>query len=250
LLFTARSGATGCICERQLDPMMPGRGQSRSFCTSLFVTALAGLAACGTAPAAKTAKRAPPVRQVSAGDVALDSVTQAVNAHWLTDSNVVALLSVIDSRQMDLAHEELQAWASDTVQMLAVNMLHSYQAQQQSLDSLASALALTGSMPALGVALDTSLQRHTAVLAGLGAARLDSAFLREARVQAAWAAGYFTRLSALATAPELAAFAATAANRATLQLHQITQLMVQRAAPPSDSTQSSDSTRRRRPGGQ
>jgi hypothetical protein len=210
----------------------------------LRIVALAGLAACGAGSAAKPASQhGAATRQVSAGDVALDSVTQVVNAHWLTDSNVVALLAVIDQRQMDLARAELQGWASDTVQMLAVNMLREYQAQQQSLDSLASALLIPGSMPALGVSLDTSLQRHTAALAGLGAARLDSAFLREAQAQNAWAARYFDQLSIIATAPELAAFAAGASNRATLQLHAHRQFHGARAVPPpSDSAQAHDST--------
>jgi hypothetical protein len=234
--------------ERQSDVMISGSGNFRFLINSLAAVAVAVLAACDAGPSRAPVRKPAQVRQVSAGDVALDSATQAVNAHWLTDSNVVALLGVVGQRQMDLAHAEMQAWASDTVEALAANMLHTYQAQQQSLDSLAGALKIAGTMPAVGVALDTSLQQRTAVLSGLGAARLDSAFIATAQAQDAWAAGYMEQLSAVATAPELAAFAATAANRARLQLQQIQQFVAQRAASAkalSDSAAHADSTRRR-----
>jgi hypothetical protein len=182
----------------------------------------------------------------SAGDVALDSAAQTVNAHWLTDSNVVALVGLLDQRQQDLAHLELTGWASDTVQALATSMAQAYAAQQQSLDSLSGALHLPPALPAVGVALDTSLQQRVATLQGLGAARLDSAFLRAAAAQDAWAANYLDQLATVATAPELAAFAAKAANRATLQLSAINQFIAMRSARVASDSASADSIRRKR----
>jgi hypothetical protein len=226
---------------------MNGSGH-RSFI--LPVVALActlGAVACQSGPSAPPGRAKTVARASSAGDVALDSATQTVNAHWLTDSNVVALLGLVDQRQAELARAELQSWGSDTVEALALGMSRAYAAQQQSLDSLAGALHIRPAFPAVGVALDTSLQQRVATLQGLGAARLDSAFLRAASVQDAWAANYLDQLSAVATSPEVAAFAAKAANRATLQLNAIQQFLTLRTAAlaTTDST-AADSTRRKR----
>lgn len=100
--------------------------------------------------------------------------------------------------------------------------------------------------PAVGIALDTSLQQRVATLQGLGAARLDSAFLAVASTQDAWASNYLDQLSTVATSPELAAFAAKAANRATLQLNTIRQFIAMRTVQTTRDSTSADSTRRRR----
>lgn len=224
---------------------MNGSGHRSIFRPAVVIGCLIGAAACQSGSSSPPT-RATVVAQSSPGDVALDSATETVNAHWLTDSNVVALLGLVNQRQQDLAHLELQSWASDTVQTLATAMEHAYAAQQQSLDSLTNALHLHPALPAVGVALDTSLQQRVATLQGLGAARLDSAFLRAASAQDAWAADYLEQLATVATAPELGAFAAKAANRATLQLNTIRQFIAMRSAALARDSASADSTRRKR----
>lgn len=225
---------------------MIGSGSTRLVRFAAAAGCLVAAVACDSGSSAPPRRTTVVAQTTSPGDVALDSAAQTVNAHWLTDSNVVALVALVNQRQQDLAHMELSGWASDTVQSLATAMLHAYAAQQQSLDSLAGALHMRPAFPAVGMALDTSLQQRAATLQGLGAARLDSAFLRAASVQDQWAADYLDQLATVATSPELGAFVAKAANRATLQLNQLQQFITMRTASAARDSTAADSTRRKR----
>ena len=94
----------------------------------------------------------------AAGDVARDSTVAAVTGKWITDANILSLLSTMTSRQIAAADAELQAWHSDTVRAFAASVARESAEIQHSVDSVSGRIHLAPIAPALAAQIaDTML---------------------------------------------------------------------------------------------
>src|SRR5437016_1180595 len=55
----------------------------------------------------------------SAGEVVSDSISKPIKERWITDANILSLLSAMNARQIAAADVELETWHSDTVRAFA-----------------------------------------------------------------------------------------------------------------------------------
>lgn len=181
-----------------------------------IVAVLAWSAACGGGNAGGSRANAGRDTASAAGDV-VQSAASPVAGKWLDDGNVVALASVLNGHQVAAANAELWAWHFDSVRALAVSMIDDHRALQYSIDSVAAAGGIAGSMPALGQELQDSLKLVVDGLARLGGERLDRAYLDAVVSSHERLIAYYRELAAVAQRPELGGIIANALP--TLQLH-------------------------------
>lgn len=152
----------------------------------------------------------------SGGDVAADSASP--RGKWLDDGNVLALLGVLNARQIDAANVELGAWHSDTVRAFASAMLAEHEALQHSADSLAAVLRVAPVTPALADSVSATLQARVDSLRGVYGAPLDRAFIAEQIASDQVVDSYLRGLSGIAERPEVQALLTTAEAQTASQL--------------------------------
>ena len=111
------------------------------------------------------------------GEVAGD-VVPPVAGVWITDANVLALVSLMASRQMAAADLDLQAWHSDVVRAFAAAAWREYAALQHAVDSVAAITRLAPVMPALGEEVRARMQAQVDSLAAVRGAALKRAFAK------------------------------------------------------------------------
>jgi hypothetical protein len=69
---------------------------------------------------------------------------------WLTDSNVVALATQLNSDALGIARLEAQTWSREPFRMLASSIIRDHARLQVAIDSVASLRRLPSQMPAVG----------------------------------------------------------------------------------------------------
>jgi predicted outer membrane protein len=166
---------------------------------------LAGLTALLTVFVAQV-DGAPVVRE-AAGTVAADSAfahrDSTVTIRWLGDANVLSLFNTMNGRQLAAQNIMLSSWHSDTVRALATSLLQAHTAMQRSADSLAGALGVVPTAPALTEQLTREFQAQIdSMLQNRGMA-LDRAFVQEQINSHALMADYLEQLSGAARTPEV-----------------------------------------------
>lgn len=154
----------------------------------------------------------------AAGDVARDSGTIGVTGRWLTDANVLSLLTTMNAKQIAAADIELQAWRSDTVRAFAASIARDQAALQHSVDSLAGRLHLAPVAPALAGTLTTTMQASIDSLQQVRGAPLDRAFIRQQLSAQSLMSSYAEQLAAVAEEPDVQALSASAAAQVRAQL--------------------------------
>lgn len=179
------------------------------------------LAACGT----NDTKRPPPIAQSPAGDTVqpvevggevanADSTALSDDQVWITDGNVLALLGVMNARQIAAADVELEAWHTDTVRTFASSVAHDHAALQHSVDSLAARLKVAPVVSALVQRIDTSFRVRVDSLRAVEGRPLERAFVHQQVVAESAYAIYADQLTGASTAPELRSLLESAAARA------------------------------------
>jgi len=112
----------------------------------------------------------------SAGEVSQFALMQN-SVGWLTDSNIVALATVVNEGAMNLARAESQAWTDEPTHQYALMILRDHAALQTSLDSLAAKHRVPSQTPAIAAEFHARYDSLAAPLAGLPAVEVDPKFL-------------------------------------------------------------------------
>jgi predicted outer membrane protein len=154
----------------------------------------------------------------SAGDVINDSSSTPRKERWVTDNNVLALLSAMNSRQSAAADIELESWHLDAVRAFAASMAREDAELQHSIDSLASRLGLTPVAPALAKPWLSVMQAQIDSMRHSRASTLDRAFVQQQIASHQVMSDYIGQLAAVAERPDVRSFLATAAARVSSQL--------------------------------
>jgi predicted outer membrane protein len=168
------------------------------------LAAVIGIAACTKekpAPQKQAASQRQPGSKEAAGEVAKDSAAPGANIKWLNDANVLALLTMMNQRQIAAAEAELENWHVDTVRAFALGMVREHSAMQHSIDSLVESIHVMPVTPALGVTIRAQLQAQVDSIYQHGGRGLDRAYVAQAVTGHQLMAQYLGQLSAVAEAP-------------------------------------------------
>jgi|KBSMisStaDraftv2_1062788.scaffolds.fasta_scaffold151253_1 predicted outer membrane protein len=171
------------------------------------VTAIAACSKKSQPPkqsAAATAASRQPRTAEAAGEVAKDSAAPHDNIKWLSDANVVAMLTAMNQRQVAAADAELSTWHIDTVRAFATAMYREHTALQHSIDSLAEVAKIAPVLPALGATIRGRMQAQIDTIYQHGGRGFDRAYVMQAVAGHQLMAQYLGQFSAVAEAPALA----------------------------------------------
>ncbi|HEY4304243.1 MAG TPA: DUF4142 domain-containing protein [Gemmatimonadaceae bacterium] len=149
-----------------------------------------------------------PVVREAAGRIAADSVasrdtTASVSIRWLSDANVLALVSTMNGRQVAASQIEAAGARSDTMRALATSFGKEYADMQHSADSLAGVLRIAAVAPALNAHVYAEFQMQVDSMMGKGGSQLDRAYLNEQLSSGRLMADYLDQLSGATDTPEL-----------------------------------------------
>lgn len=155
------------------------------------------------------------------GTLAADSVQRdsTVTPHWLSDANLLALVAVMNQKQVAAADLELGAWRSDTVRALAAQMAAEHAALQRSADSLATSMKIAPVPGALtGDVMAIFQSQIDSAMAGRGGSALDRAYVGQQVASHTLMSDYLDQFVQLAQRPELRGWLEAAGSRVDAQL--------------------------------
>src|SRR3954469_1484787 len=112
----------------------------------------------------------------SGGDVSQYSL-MTTPIGWLTDSNIVALVSMVNDAPMSLARAESQSWTDQQVHDFALEIIRDHAAFQTSVDSLMGKRRIPPQLPAVAESMRPMYDSLGTRLAGLPASEVDKRFL-------------------------------------------------------------------------
>ncbi|HXD47326.1 MAG TPA: DUF4142 domain-containing protein [Gemmatimonadaceae bacterium] len=193
----------------------------RVFAAAVGILAASGVACSGPkperrAPAAPAARpaAATQVRDTmqSGGEVVADSASARPTVRWISDANALALLGLMNARQLSAADLELGSWHSDTVRAFAVSMARLHAGLQHSIDSLVDQIHVAPVAPALAEPLGAEMQAQVDSLRGLGMG-LDRAYVREQVASHALMSENVRELAGVVERPEVGGLLAGVAAR-------------------------------------
>ena len=112
----------------------------------------------------------------AAGEVSQYSLmTDAVG--WLTDSNIVALASVVNAGPMEAARGESQQWTDHQVNQFALEVIREHAALQASIDSLGGKRRIPSQLPAVAASMKPQYDSIVAKLNGVPLEGVAAKFL-------------------------------------------------------------------------
>jgi predicted outer membrane protein len=215
----------------------PGLLRSRSIvrvrATRLFVLAASALrlAACDQASnpldrLRRNDRSAPAKHAVATGEV-VGAEQQGPTVKWLTDANVLALLRLVNSRQVAASNVELERWHTGAVRDYAKDVRQDHLAMQRSIDSVAMSLKLAPIAPALAESLRLAGQSAVDRLSWRAAgSALEDAYMTDQVASHSWLVTFLQQLSAVAEAPELGGVIGTMGTRARAHLQRAQELLL------------------------
>jgi hypothetical protein len=196
----------------------------RKLTHAAFVAAISAfslsLGACDGRDEQRTPARAQPPSSdtLEAGGEVADSTVLDNGAVWITDASALALLGVMNARQVAAANVELEAWHSDTIRAFAALVAREHAELQHSADSLAAHIRLVPVMSALDQRIDSAFASRVDSLRGLRGAPLERAFTHQQVVAEQAIADYANQLTGAVRTPEVQALMESAANAARTRL--------------------------------
>ena len=140
-----------------------------------------------------------------AGEVSIDSSGARPAVRWLTDANVLSLLSVMNYKQIAAADVELESWHLDNVRAFASTMAREHAELQHSIDSLAERIDIAPITPALAQTISAKLQRQIDSLRRSSSRSLDRAYLKQQVASHELMASYVADLTGVAERREVRA---------------------------------------------
>ena len=170
-----------------------------------------------------------------AGGTLADSVAakkdSGVTPKWIDDPGVLALIGVMNGREMAAANLELSGWHSDTVRALAAQMARDHGELQRSTDSVAALMKMTPVAPALAENVTIAFQAQMdSMVAGRGGMALDRGYVAQQIASHAMMASYIDQISAVADRPELQAWLDVLGGRVDAQIARAKAVQAQLAA--------------------
>ena len=181
----------------------------------------------------------------AAGEVVSDSSRRrpaSPAGKWITDANVISMLTMMNAKQIAAAKLELSAWHTDSVRAFASTIAAGHAELQHSVDSVAQLIKLEPIAPALSASISDTMQAQIESLYGLHGGALDRGFLRQQTQAQAMMVDYVAKLAGVAEHPELQGVLSTAATQVASQLSRARAL--QTAFAVADSTAHADSLAR------
>jgi hypothetical protein len=221
---------------------------------SRILIALVGASLASTAScrheAAKAPERAPvaepPVARESvatsadttdtleaAGEVVVDSSSRPAVEKWISDPNVISLLSLMNARLIAAANVELENWHLENVREFAMLMARDHLALQRSIDSLIERVNIAPIRPALAGPIGAHFQAQLDSMLRRGSGprgALDRAFVDQQVASHALMADYITQLAAVAENPALRDLLSIAARQVAADLRQARAMQTRMAA--------------------
>jgi len=187
------------------------------------LTKTIGLAACTVLITVFVARASGAPVQEAAGTLAADSTAlqrdSTVTPRWIDDAGILALLGVMNGREMAASNMELSGWHSDSVRAFAETMIRDHAALQRSTDSVASLLKIAPVAPALAAQVADAFQAQIdSMLTGRGGGALDRAYVAHQIASHTMMATYVDQLSAATESPELQAWLDVVGGRVDAQL--------------------------------
>jgi putative membrane protein len=155
------------------------------------------------------------------GTLAADSAQRdsTVTPHWLSDANLLSLISVMNQKQIAAADLELGAWRSDTVRAFAAQMASEHAALQRSVDSLATSMKVAPVAGALnGDVMSIFQSQIDSAMAGRGGSALDRAYVGQQVASHTLMSEYLDQFVQIAQRPELRGWLEAAGSRVDAQL--------------------------------
>jgi hypothetical protein len=128
---------------------------------------------------------------------------------WLTDSNIVALASQVNSDAQGMARLESQAWTREPFRLLAAEIMRDHARMQFAIDSLAQRLRIPAQLPAVAAELKAPYDSIVASQVGLPLTEREAQFLDMIAKEHARSTTDFGALAGNATDPDLKALLAT-----------------------------------------
>jgi len=153
-----------------------------------------------------------------AGEVSIDSSGARPTVRWLTDANVLSLLSMMNYKQIAAADVELESWHLDNVRAFASTMAREHAELQHSIDSLADRIDIAPITPALAQTISAKLQRQIDSLRRSSSRSLDRAYLAQQVASHELMAGYVADLTGVAERPEVRVLLGSIGDRVGNQL--------------------------------
>lgn len=154
----------------------------------------------------------------SGGEVASDFVETTVKERWITDANVLSLLSAMNARAIAAADIELEAWHVDAVRAFAASIAREHAELQHSVDSVAGRLDLVPIAPALARPWMATLGAQIDTLRQARGNAVDRAFVHQQVVSHQLIGDYVQQLGATAERPDLRSLLNSTATRIASQL--------------------------------
>jgi predicted outer membrane protein len=175
---------------------------NRSWSILCELATIAVIAACAKE---KPSPQKEPTRQgkttEAAGEVAKDSASPRDNIKWISDGNVLALLTTMNQRQIAAADAELSTWHVDTVRAFAAAMYREHTGLQHSIDSLVESAHIIPVLPALATTIRGQMQAQIDTIYQHGGRGFDRAYVMQSFAGHQLMAQYLSQLSAVVEAP-------------------------------------------------
>jgi predicted outer membrane protein len=149
-----------------------------------------------------TASAAAVRRDSSTGEVAQYSLMKDA-VGWLTDSNLVALATIVNEAPMRLARVESQQSTDQAVHGFALEVIRDHTALQNSLDSLAGKRRIPSQRPAVAESIQAPYDSAVAALSTTPIQQLEQQYLGAERALDARTILDFGALAGNATDPDL-----------------------------------------------
>lgn len=175
---------------------------------------------------------------VESGDSSTAGDTTKPMEKWLSDANVLAMLGLMNTRQLSASDIEIQSWHSELVRDFATATLHAHAALQRGVDSLVDRIHVAPVAPALEQPLGVQMQAQIDSLFGHGA-KLDRAYVSEQVSSNQLMAETLKGLAGVAERPEVQSAVAAMASVVAANLAHATALEAQLAQ--TDSVAAADS---------
>jgi predicted outer membrane protein len=150
---------------------------------------------------------------------------ERVTARWITDANVLALLTALNNRQIAASDMELENWHVDTVRAFAASIAREHAELQHSIDSTAQSLKLTPVSPALAKPWTSAMQAQIDTMRRAGENGLDLAFVRQQVNSQQLMSNYLSQLASVAERPALGGFLEAAAAKASSRAQRASALL-------------------------
>src|SRR5688572_6622421 len=96
---------------------------------------------------------------------------------WLTDSNIVALASQVNSDAQEIARLQAQTWSREPLRLLASEILRDHARMQFAIDSLAGKVRIPAQLPAVAAEMKAPYDSLLATQIGLPLAEREGQFL-------------------------------------------------------------------------